>query len=169
MAPLENIILKIKQFDVGRIHIVLGLAMDPPKMEDVVSSVISLKELGSLLPTCDDDDLSVVDGTITPIGRIQVSERRKPLSFGSFHCHSYIFCAQKQAGLPIDVRASKLIALGYCFSVLEESIIMAAVLTVKSIFKLYFHKNLNAYTRQMEWSNGSGSDLFAKYNAFRVW
>lgn len=74
MAPLENIILKIKQFDVERIHIVLGLAMDRPKMEDVVSSVISLKELGSLLPTCEKDEFSIVDGDITPLGRLQVSE-----------------------------------------------------------------------------------------------
>lgn len=74
MAPLENIILKIKQFDVERIHIVLGLAMDPPKMDDVVSSVISLKELGSLLPICEEDEFSIVDGYLTPLGKIQVSK-----------------------------------------------------------------------------------------------
>lgn len=53
--------------------LVLGLAMDPPKMEDVVSSVISLKELGSLLPICEEDEFSIVDGDITPLGRMQVS------------------------------------------------------------------------------------------------
>lgn len=74
MAPLENIILKIKQFDVERIHIVLGLAMDPPKMDDVVSSVILLKELGSLLPICEEDEFSIVDGYLTPLGKIQVSK-----------------------------------------------------------------------------------------------
>lgn len=96
MAPLENIILKIKQFGLARIHIVLGLAMDPPKMEDVVSSVISLKELGSLLPTCEENELSIIDGDITPLGRIQVSDeffningavKAKVMIDVLFHCY----------------------------------------------------------------------------------
>lgn len=63
MAPLENIILKIKQFGIERIHVILGLTMDPPSCWDnVVSSVILLKELGALLPTCEENDLSIVDG-----------------------------------------------------------------------------------------------------------
>lgn len=48
-------------------------------------------------------------------------------------------------------------------------ILPAAGLTAKSIFKVAFEKNLNEYSRRLEWSNGSGSDLFAILNAYRVW
>lgn len=45
----------------------------------------------------------------------------------------------------------------------------AAGLTSKSIFKMAFERNLNEYTRRLEWSNGSGSDLFSILNAYRIW
>lgn len=47
--------------------------------------------------------------------------------------------------------------------------IVAAGLTAKSIFKICFEKDLREYTRRLEWSNGSGSDLFAILNAYRIW
>lgn len=45
----------------------------------------------------------------------------------------------------------------------------AAGLTSKSIFKITFEKDLSEYTRRLEWSNGSGSDLFAILNAYKIW
>lgn len=45
----------------------------------------------------------------------------------------------------------------------------AAGLTSKSIFKITFDKDLGEYTRRLEWSNGSGSDLFAILNAYKIW
>lgn len=46
---------------------------------------------------------------------------------------------------------------------------IAAGLSTKSIFKISFDRDLKEYTRRLEWSNGSGSDLFAILNAYRIW
>lgn len=40
---------------------------------------------------------------------------------------------------------------------------------MKSIFTQSIHDSLGAYSRKLEWSNGTGSDLFAIYNAYKVW
>lgn len=45
----------------------------------------------------------------------------------------------------------------------------AAGLTSKSIFKVSFEQSIREYSRRLEWSNGSGSDLFAVLNAYRIW
>lgn len=98
LCPLENIVLKTKQFDMGPPHVILGLAMDRPNLTDVATTVLILKELGALTPKEDDVNCRI-DGDLTFLGRIMIA-------------------------LPIDVRASRLIALGYCFSVMDEAIIM---------------------------------------------
>ncbi|XP_055295310.1 probable ATP-dependent RNA helicase spindle-E [Sitodiplosis mosellana] len=146
LTPLENVILKAKTFDMGAPHVILGLAMDDsiPKMDDVANTVLSLKELGALQLTHQDEGYSPIDGDLTFLGRVM-------------------------SNLPVDVRATRLIAIGSCFGVLEECIIMAAGLTTKSIFKIGFDHDLSEYTRRLEWSNGSGSDLFAILNAYKTW
>lgn len=40
---------------------------------------------------------------------------------------------------------------------------------MKSIFTQSLHDGLGAYSRKLEWSNGTGSDLFAIYNAYKLW
>lgn len=40
---------------------------------------------------------------------------------------------------------------------------------MKSIFANSLHEDMSAYSRKLEWSNGSGSDLFAILNVYRVW
>lgn len=46
---------------------------------------------------------------------------------------------------------------------------LAAGFNVKSIFTQSIHDSLGTYSRKLEWSNGTGSDLFAIYNAYQVW
>lgn len=99
LAPLENIILRAKTFEMGAPHEILGLAMDPPKIEDIANTVLTLKELGALHLTVEDEGYSPIDGTITFLGRLM-------------------------SNLPIDVRATRLIAMGFCYAVLEDCIIM---------------------------------------------
>lgn len=101
LTPLENVILKAKTFDMDAPHVILGLAMEDsiPKMDDVANTVLSLKELGALQLTNEDEGYSPIDGDLTFLGRVM-------------------------SNLPIDVRATRLIAIGSCFGVLEESIIM---------------------------------------------
>lgn len=169
-SPLENIILKTKLLDMGPPHQLLALAMDTPKLSNIADTVLVLKELGALLNTTR-GKVKAHDGDITFMGVVM-------------------------ANLPIDVRLSRLIILGYMFSVLDETIIMgklnghtfvenrlfanwyhdfsicfhsAAGLNVRSIFTQSIHDTLGAYSRKLEWSNGTGSDLFAIYNAYNVW
>lgn len=96
--PLENIILKAKQLDMGSPEEVLALALDKPYLNDIHEAVLRLKEMGAMLTTTKGQTVPR-DGDITYIGEIM-------------------------ARLPIDVKLSKLIALGYCFGVLDECIII---------------------------------------------
>lgn len=95
-SPLENVILKAKLLEMGSPESILALAMDHPTLSDIANTILVLKEIGALLRTCNGKP-SDTDGDISFIGRIM-------------------------ANLPIDVKISKLIILGYCFSILDECI-----------------------------------------------
>lgn len=97
-SPLENIILKVKLLDMGPPTAILGLAMDHPNLSDIANTILILKEIGALLQTCGGEENNT-DGDISFIGRIM-------------------------ANLPIDVKIAKFIILGYCFSILDECIII---------------------------------------------
>lgn len=99
LTPLENVVLKAKEFDMAQPHVILGLAIDPPKLTDIATTILILKELGALLMEVRNEGYSEVDGDLTFMGRMMTS-------------------------LPLDVRATRLIALGYCFGVMEECIII---------------------------------------------
>lgn len=109
--PLENIILKTKELDLGSPEEVLALALDKPYLNDIHEAVLRLKEMGAMLTTTK-GKVVPRDGDITYIGEIM-------------------------ARLPIDVKLSKLIALGYCFGVLDECIAIG-----KTNFRSSFHLNL---------------------------
>lgn len=97
-SPLENIILKTKQLNLGSPEEVLALALDKPFLDEIHNAVLRLKEMGAMLLTTN-GRTKERDGDITYIGEIMMR-------------------------LPLDVKLSKLIALGYCFGVLEECIII---------------------------------------------
>lgn len=104
LTPLENVILRAKTFEMGAPHKMLGLAMEDsrPQLTDIVNTILRLKELGALLLTYAEEGYTPNDGDLTFLGRIMAS-------------------------LPLDIRASRLIAIGFCFGVLEESIIMGEI------------------------------------------
>lgn len=108
--PLENVILKTKQLDLGSPEEVLALALDKPYLNDIHEAVLRLKEMGAMLTTTK-GQVVPRDGDITYIGEVM-------------------------ARLPIDVKLSKLIALGYCFGVLDECIVIG-----KSNVSLFSHLN----------------------------
>lgn len=68
-----------------------------------------------------------------------------------------------------QVRLSKLIVMGYCFSILDETIKIAAGLNLKSIFKQDYARKLDAYSMKLSWADGSGSDCIAILNAYKTW
>lgn len=84
--------------DIGEPHALLALAMDVPKLSDIGNTVLHLKEIGGLLRTVD-GRFHDYDGDLTFMGNVM-------------------------AQLPLDVRISRLILLGYCFSLLRECIII---------------------------------------------
>lgn len=97
-SPLENMILKAKLLDMGKPEAILALAMEKPRLSAISHSIYTLKECGALLRTCD-NAISDTDGDITFIGQIM-------------------------ADLPLDVKLTKLVIFGYCFSVLSECVII---------------------------------------------
>ena len=54
--------------------------------------------------------------------------------------------------LPVDIRLGKLVILGYLFDVLEESIVIAAGLSGKSIHTVPFEDKVNAYANKLKWA-----------------
>lgn len=103
LTPLENVVLKAKEFEMEKPHVILGLAMDPPKVTEIATTILILKELGALLLEVRDVGYSAIDGDLTFLGKMMAS-------------------------LPLDVRCTRLIAIGYCFGLLEECIIMGTLI-----------------------------------------
>lgn len=97
-SPLENIVLRAKQVQIGKPEEVLALAMDRPKLDQVAKTVLRLKDMGALLSMTGGKFVDR-DGDLTNIGEFM-------------------------ARLPIDVTLSKFILMGYCFGVLNECIVI---------------------------------------------
>lgn len=97
-CPLENVVLKAKLLEMGAPPNILALAMSPPNLSDIHYTILTLKEVGALYTTVN-GVYTIQDGDLTFIGRVM-------------------------AALPLDIRLSRLIMLGYMYSCLEESIII---------------------------------------------
>ncbi|XP_055594148.1 probable ATP-dependent RNA helicase spindle-E isoform X2 [Uranotaenia lowii] len=140
-CPLDSVVLKAKMLEMGPPHSILALAMSPPDLTDISNTILQLKEIGAMLKTVK-GNYEQLDGDLTYLGRIM-------------------------SKLPLDLRVTKLIILGYMFSVLEEAIIIGAGMNVKNIFKN--QSSLREYTQKMYWADGSGSDGIAILNAYTAW
>ncbi|XP_055626339.1 probable ATP-dependent RNA helicase spindle-E [Toxorhynchites rutilus septentrionalis] len=140
-CPLENVVLKAKELEMGPPHSILALAMNPPDLSDIRNTVLQLKELGALLKMVK-GKYEQLDGDLTYLGRV-VSK------------------------LPIDLRMAKLIVLGYIFSVMDDAIIIAAGMNMKNIFRN--QSTVKGYSQKMYWADGSGSDGIAILNAYIAW
>lgn len=141
-SPMTSIVLKSKILNMGPPQSILALAMDPPDLTDINNTILILKEVGALL-RYSNGKYSDHDGDLTFMGRVMAS-------------------------LPLDVRAARMVILGHCFSVLEDMIIIAAGLSVQSVFSSPFNLALKAYSNKLSWSDGSGSDLIAVHKAYTV-
>lgn len=142
-SPLERLVLLAKTLDMGPPSNILALAMDPPDMSNIHRTILVLKEIGALKKTMD-GQWSSSDGDLTYMGRIM-------------------------AKLPLDVKMTKLIVFGYIFGCLDECVIMAAAMTVRSLFSSPFRERLNAYNSKLTWADGSTSDCIAFLNVYKVW
>ncbi|CRL06172.1 CLUMA_CG019088, isoform A [Clunio marinus] len=147
-VSLESIIPKTKQLGMGKPSNILALALDPPRKESIRNSILVLKEIGALTKY-KRGKFDAEDGELTFIGDVITK-------------------------LPLDVRISKLIVLGYMFSCLEDCVIIGCGLSSKNIFK-QLPKNATIseatdhYKEQLTLGKGSGSDLILLFNAYREW
>ncbi|XP_043265220.1 probable ATP-dependent RNA helicase spindle-E isoform X2 [Colletes gigas] len=141
-APLSNLILQSKLLDMGEPKAILALSLDPPDLENLESTVLLLKEAGALIDKS--NEIQRHDGELTDLGRIM-------------------------ANLPLDIHVTKLIMLGHVFSVLKDTIIIAASLTVKDMFHSSFRQKLLSYNYRFTWANRSWSDCIAFLTVYKVW
>lgn len=141
---LETVVIRTKELDMGKPLELLALALDPPNKSSVVDSVLRLKELGALLRVDENGKFDYEDGRLTFLGHIMGS-------------------------LPLDVCLSRLIVIGYAFSVLKETIIIGAGLSLKSIFTQNYGNRIDAYINKMNFTDGSQSDCIAILNAYNLW
>lgn len=142
-CPLERVILNVKVFDLGEPKAILALALSPPNLDDIEKTILLLKEVGAL-STPAYDSVCRHDGDLTFVGRVL-------------------------ADVPVDVRLGKLLILGHVFGLLEDCLIIAAALSLKSVFASPYKKHLEAYRHKHEWAAGSSSDCIAILNAYKEW
>uniref|UniRef100_A0A3P9KJB0 ATP-dependent RNA helicase TDRD9 n=1 Tax=Oryzias latipes TaxID=8090 RepID=A0A3P9KJB0_ORYLA len=98
LAPLSSIMLKVKLLDIGDPCSLLSTALSPPSVDNIVRTVLQLKEIGALSVRSDGRDQNY-DGELTFLGRVL-------------------------AHLPVDLRLGKMIVLGHVFGCLDECLII---------------------------------------------
>ncbi|XP_036006659.1 ATP-dependent RNA helicase TDRD9 isoform X1 [Fundulus heteroclitus] len=143
LAPLSTILLKVKLLDMGDPRSLLSTALSPPNLSDIVRTVLQLIEMGALSAKTDGDG-QTEDGDLTFLGRVL-------------------------AHLPVNLNLGKLIVLGHVFGCLDECLIIAASLSLKSFFAIPAMQQLAGYRSRLAFARGSQSDSIAFVNAFRAW
>ncbi|XP_062326188.1 ATP-dependent RNA helicase TDRD9 isoform X1 [Osmerus eperlanus] len=143
-APLANSMLKVKLLDMGDPRSLLSTALSPPNLDDIERTVLQLKEMGALSVSSDGPDQKCFDGELTFLGRVL-------------------------AHLPLDLHLGKLIVLGHAFGSLEECLIIAASLSLKSFFAMPTLQQLAGYRSKLSFAHGVPSDAIAFVNAFKAW
>ncbi|XP_051801542.1 ATP-dependent RNA helicase TDRD9 [Acanthochromis polyacanthus] len=143
LAPLATILLKVKLLDMGDPRSLLSTALSPPKLCDIVRTVLQLKEMGALSVKSDRKGQNE-DGELTILGRVL-------------------------AHLPVDLYLGKMIVLGHVFGCLNECLIIAASLSLKSFFAIPSMQQLAGQRSKLAFARGTPSDDIAFVNAFKAW
>ncbi|NXA46282.1 TDRD9 helicase, partial [Nothocercus julius] len=142
-CPLGTTILKIKMLAMGEPKALLATALSPPCVGDIERTILQLKELGALT-TCVQTEENPHDGELTFLGRVL-------------------------AHLPVDQHLGKLIVLGHVFGCLEECLIIAAALSLRTFFAVPFRQHIDGYRNKLFFAGNSKSDCIALVNAFKAW
>ncbi|XP_010221869.1 PREDICTED: putative ATP-dependent RNA helicase TDRD9 [Tinamus guttatus] len=127
----------------GEPKALLATALSPPSVGDIERTVLQLKELGALT-TCVQTEENPHDGELTFLGRVL-------------------------AHLPVDQHLGKLIVLGHVFGCLEECLIIAAALSLRTFFAVPFRQHIDGYRNKLFFAGNSKSDCIALVNAFKAW
>ncbi|EDV94932.1 probable ATP-dependent RNA helicase spindle-E [Drosophila grimshawi] len=143
-SPLQSSVLKAKELDMGGPSEILALAMSPPNLTDIHNTVLLLKEVGALYTTVD-GVYEQLDGDLTYWGTIM-------------------------SRFPLDVRLSRLIILGYIFNCLDEAIIIAAGMSVRSLYLSgQRQRTSDAFWMHYIFADGSGSDLVGFWRVYKIY
>lgn len=142
-CSLSRVVLMSKLLNMGTPKQLLATALDAPCLKNIILTIRTLQQVGALLSTVN-GVISSMDGDITYMGKVM-------------------------AHLPLEPPMSKLIYFGYIFNILNEAIIMACGLSIKSIFSQPFNQRLEAYTQKLTWANYSCSDPIAYIGAYQSW
>ncbi|OQR67234.1 putative ATP-dependent RNA helicase spindle-E-like [Tropilaelaps mercedesae] len=138
-SPVDITILKIKKFGLTKPKEVLDQFIDPPRREDVARAIVKLKEVQALqLEHKGKVDLD--DGELTIMGAVMAS-------------------------LPLDVRLSKLILMGFAFGCFEECVKMAACMSVDDLL-IPSRDPMERYKNRLRWASDHYSDALLLMNAF---
>uniref|UniRef100_A0A3B3BJJ2 ATP-dependent RNA helicase TDRD9 n=1 Tax=Oryzias melastigma TaxID=30732 RepID=A0A3B3BJJ2_ORYME len=143
LAPLSSIMLKVKLLDIGDPCSLLSTALSPPSVDNIVRTVLQLKEIGALSVKTDGNDQNY-DGELTFLGRVL-------------------------AHLPVDLHLGKMIVLGHVFGCLDECLIIAASQSLKNMFTFPYLHQLAGHRSKLAFAGGSQSDSIALVNAFKTW
>ncbi|KAG8126545.1 hypothetical protein E2320_021641, partial [Naja naja] len=141
-CPLETTVLKVKMLDMGEPRALLATALSPPVSSDIERTILHLKELGALAINDHFEEINPYDGELTFLGKVL-------------------------AQLPVNHHLGKLIVLGHVFGCLEETLIIAAALSLNSFFVIPFKQQLYGYRNKLQFSGNSSSDCIAIVNAFK--
>lgn len=141
-SPLASTLLKVKLLDMGDPRSVLSTALTPPILGDIERTVLQLKQIGAL--SVQSNSQRQFDGDLTFLGRVL-------------------------AQLPVDLQLGKLIVLGHVFGCLEECLIIAASLSLKSFFAMPSLQQLAGYRSKLSFAQNVPSDFIAYVNAFKAW
>ncbi|XP_056089120.1 ATP-dependent RNA helicase TDRD9 [Rhinichthys klamathensis goyatoka] len=141
-SPLVSTLLKVKLLDMGDPRSVLSTALTPPNLSDIERTVLQLKQIGAL--SVQTNSQMEFDGELTFLGRVL-------------------------AHLPVDLQLGKLIVLGHVFGCLEECLIIAASLSLKSFFAMPSLQQLAGYRSKLSFAQNVPSDFIAFVNAFKAW
>ncbi|NXH38339.1 TDRD9 helicase, partial [Dicaeum eximium] len=118
-CPLGATVLKLKKLDMGEPKALLATALSPPSVGDIERTIVQLKELGALTTHVQTEE-NLHDGELTFLGMVLTQ-------------------------LPVDLHLGKLIVLGHVFGCLEECLIIAAALSLRSFFAVPFKKHFDAH------------------------
>ncbi|XP_026525840.1 ATP-dependent RNA helicase TDRD9 [Notechis scutatus] len=143
-CPLETTVLKVKMLDMGEPRALLATALSPPVSSDIERTILHLKEVGALAINDHFEERNPYDGELTFLGKVL-------------------------AQLPVNHHLGKLIVLGHVFGCLEETLIIAAALSLNSFFIIPFKQHLDGYRNKLQFSGNSSSDCIAIINAFKEW
>jgi ATP-dependent RNA helicase TDRD9 len=142
--PLDKLVLNLKRYCKDKKPTeMLALAITPPPLDNIERTILGLKEAGALT-LFKNKEICVDDGDLTYAGLIMAS-------------------------LPTDIRLGKLIIFGHCFGKLKEAIIIAAGLSVKSIFYQSYKSKFETFKKQFYFANGLQCDFNAILNAYNFW